>query len=129
MLLNCKSFHMDRQRLTSILYRCSLTNQIIKSLHLARLEFFNLFLHNIIKCLRVLIRKVNFVKFLLKSSIFESFVNKLWLSRFRGTYQSNKDAIFCRNYLVHSLGERKMHPAALQRNPTWTVESSQNFKR
>ena len=76
-----------------------------------------------------MIKKVHFVKLWLKGSIFESIVNKLWLSRLGETYQRFKDAIFGRNQLIHTLGEGKMYPAALHRIPTQTVDSSQIFER
>ena len=77
----------------------------------------------------MLIEKVYLVKLWLMCSNFQPIVIKLRFSSFGGTNQSNKDSILRRNYFVHSLGEGKMYPAALHKNPTQTVDSSQVFER
>ena len=77
----------------------------------------------------MLLKKVNFVKIGLKCSNFQAIVNKLQFSSFGRSNQRNKNSIFCRNYFVHNLGEGKMYPAALQKIPTQTVDSSQVFER
>ena len=76
-----------------------------------------------------LIKKVNFVKFLLERSNIETIVNKLWLARFGRTNQRYKDTISCRKYFVESLGDAKMYAAELHKVFTHTVDSSQVFKR
>ena len=88
---------------------------------------FNFFLHDIVKILGILIKKI--VKFCLNCSNFKLIVNKLRFSSFWSTNQWNKDSIFCKTYLVQSLGQRKMYPAALHKIPTQTVDSSQVFEK
>ena len=94
MLLNCKSLDMNRQRITNILYCCFSTNLYIQSLHLEQTRNFQSFFAQHHKVFESVDKKVNFIKFWLKGSIFEPIVNKLWLFRLGGTYQWYKDAIF-----------------------------------
>ena len=70
-------------------------------------------------------RKNKFVKFGLKCSNFQPLMYQVRFARIAGSNQRYKNAVFCRNYLVHKFGERKMYPAALPKIPTRTVDSSQ----
>ena len=94
-----------------------------------KLETFNFFLHNIVNRLGMLIKTVNSVKIWLNCSKFQSILNTLPFSSFWRTNHWNIDSIFCRNYLVHNLGEGRMYPAALHRISTQTVDLSQVFER
>ena len=77
----------------------------------------NLFLHNIVECLTVSIKKGNVSKLGLKGSTFEPIVTKMSVSCLAWTHQRYKDAIFCKNLFFHSLSEGKKYPVALHRLP------------
>ena len=77
----------------------------------------------------MLIKKVKFVRIWLKCSSFQPIVKKLRFSSFWTTNQRKKDSIFCRNYLVHNLGEATLYPAAMHNFPIQTVDSSQVVER
>ena len=51
-------------------------------------------------------------------------MNQVRFARNARSNQRYKNAVFCRNYLVHNFGEGKMYPAALHKIPTQTVGSS-----
>ena len=46
-------------------------------------------------------------------------------ARIARSNQRYKNTVFCRNSLVHKVGEDKLYPAALHKIPTQTVDSSQ----
>ena len=94
-----------------------------------KLKIFNLFFHNILKWMQVLIKKTKVDKFWLKGSNFEEIVNKIWLYRLGWTDQRYRDTIFCKNKISQSLVEGKNYPAALYKIPNQRNDSSKVLER
>ena len=98
---------MNSQRSTSTVYPCVITNLLIQTLQLAKINIIIFVQCNILKWFRVLKKELYFVNFWLKRSNFGSIVKKL----------------------VPSLGDSIMYPAALNKICTQTADSSQVFRR
>ena len=87
----------------------------IKTYASNKLEFFNLFLHNIVKWLQNLLNKVSFVKVCWNCSFWSQFWKKNCnFPVSEGPTNDTKTGFFYRNELFHKLGEDEKYPAAVQ---------------
>ena len=92
---------------------------------LYKLKIVNFLFDDIIEWLRVLIEKINFDKLGLKHSNFQPLMYQVGFAGIARSKRRYENAVFCRNYFFHNLGEGKMYPATLHKIPTQTVDSSQ----